>query len=64
MKHWLTSEMPLREVKVLPKGKMEDIDEPNLLVDFANKYIGGGVLGFGCTQEEILFLIHPELILS
>ena len=27
-------------------------------------YIGGGVLGHGCVQEEIRFLISPELILS
>ncbi len=33
-------------------------------VDFANKYLGGGVLGFGCVQEEIRFLICPEMILS
>lgn len=34
------------------------------MVDFANKNIGGGVLGFGSVQEEILFVIHPELIVS
>ena len=33
-------------------------------VDFANKYLGGGVLGGGCVQEEIRFLISPEMILS
>jgi len=33
-------------------------------VDFANAKIGGGVLGHGCVQEEIRFLISPELILS
>ena len=43
---------------------MEDVAEPSLLVDFANKHIGGGVLGFGWVQEKILFLIHPELLLS
>lgn len=31
-------------------------------VDFANKYIGGGVLNTGCVQEEILFATSPELI--
>ena len=35
-----------------------------LQVDFANKYIGGGVLGEGCVQEEIRFVICPELIVS
>jgi len=33
-------------------------------VDFANKYIGGGVLGNGCVQEEIRFLMCPEMIVS
>ena len=33
-------------------------------VDFANKYIGGGVLTGGCVQEEILFCIEPEAIVS
>ena len=30
-------------------------------MDFANKYIGGMVLGNGCNQEEIRFIICPEL---
>ena len=33
-----------------------------LQVDFANKFIGGGVLGHGAVQEEIRFLICPELL--
>ena len=33
-------------------------------VDFANKYLGGGVLTHGCVQEEIRFLICPEMIIS
>ena len=35
-----------------------------MLVDFANKEIGGGVLKAGCVQEEILFLTHPEALIS
>ena len=34
------------------------------MVDFANKSIGGGTLGRGSVQEEMLFLTYPELILS
>ncbi len=26
--------------------------------------VGGGVLGMGCIQEEIRFVINPELIAS
>ena len=33
-------------------------------IDFANKYIGGGVLSGGCVQEEILFAVEPEAIVS
>ena len=33
-------------------------------MDFANKLVGGGVLGFGCVQEEIRFVICPELLIS
>lgn len=33
-------------------------------VDFASSWIGGGVLSSGLVQEEILFLMSPELIVS
>lgn len=33
-------------------------------VDFASRWIGGGVLSSGLVQEEILFLMSPELIVS
>lgn len=35
-----------------------------LQVDFANKFLGGGVLGQGCVQEEIRFVICPELMIT
>lgn len=30
--------------------------------DFADKFVGGGVLKAGCAQEEIMFITAPELI--
>ena len=43
--------------------KIEDF--PKVIeIDFANKHIGGGVLGIGCVQEEIRFVLSPELIVS
>ena len=33
-------------------------------MDFANKFIGGGSFNTGSVQEEILFLIYPELSVS
>lgn len=44
-------------------GTIEDATG-KLQVDFANKYLGGGVLGHGCVQEEIRFVICPELLVS
>eukprot|EP01065_Artemidia_motanka_P034899 TRINITY_DN4288_c0_g2_i1.p1 TRINITY_DN4288_c0_g2~~TRINITY_DN4288_c0_g2_i1.p1 ORF type:complete len:581 (+),score=112.79 TRINITY_DN4288_c0_g2_i1:218-1744(+) len=37
---------------------------PCLEADFANAYIGGGVLSGGCVQEEIRFAVAPENIVS
>ncbi|XP_038061857.1 poly(ADP-ribose) glycohydrolase-like [Patiria miniata] len=45
-------------------GTIEDQGEGMLQLDFANMYIGGGVLGHGLVQEEIRFMICPELIVS
>uniref|UniRef100_A0A7I5EA99 poly(ADP-ribose) glycohydrolase n=1 Tax=Haemonchus contortus TaxID=6289 RepID=A0A7I5EA99_HAECO len=53
--------MPL--VAVASDGSIED--SPGCLqVDFANEYIGGGVLNSGAVQEEIRFLICPEMMVS
>ncbi|KAG0287170.1 hypothetical protein BGZ98_004780, partial [Dissophora globulifera] len=47
------------------KSPLEDEAPPGALqLDFANKIIGGGVLGNGAVQEEIRFAICPELIVS
>lgn len=52
------------KLHVTADGTIEDCGYGMLQVDFANKYVGGGVLGQGCVQEEIRFLICPELIVS
>ncbi|XP_050294562.1 poly(ADP-ribose) glycohydrolase [Anthonomus grandis grandis] len=44
------------------EGTIEENGRGFLQVDFANKNIGGGVLAYGCVQEEIRFAICPELI--
>lgn len=43
---------------------IEDQSVEALEVDFANKYLGGGALSRGCVQEEIRFMINPELIVG
>ena len=53
----------LCDVKIYERGSLFDSDA-GYCVDFANKYIGGGVLRGGCVQEEILFAIDPEAIVS
>ena len=63
--HWKKSAKLLRNLRIDSKGTIEDVQNMGMLeVDFANAYIGGGVLGHGCVQEEIRFLICPELIIS
>jgi poly(ADP-ribose) glycohydrolase len=54
------------KLKVDSTGTIEDLDPTgaNWEVDFANSIVGGGVLGSGCVQEEIRFLLSPELIAS
>lgn len=51
-------------VHISSEGTIEDNGNGLLQVDFANKYIGGGVLNTGCVQEEIRFVIYPELLCS
>ncbi len=57
-------ESVLRLVTVSLNGNIEDTADKCLQVDFANAYIGGGVLSKGCVQEEIKFLMNPECIIS
>ncbi|CAN1827410.1 Poly(ADP-ribose) glycohydrolase 1 [Linum perenne] len=48
--------------QVRQAGLIEDQSDGALEVDFANKRLGGGALRRGCVQEEIRFMINPELI--
>ena len=56
------SNTTLCQFKVDQNSRIEDTDSEYAKVDFANKYLGGGVLNRGCVQEEIMFTICPELI--
>ncbi|KAI9920243.1 hypothetical protein PsorP6_016055 [Peronosclerospora sorghi] len=53
----------LRYARCVSNTLIEDLDK-HLQIDFANKFAGGGVLGSGCVQEEIRFLLSPELLVS
>lgn len=64
---WSKCEISFNEssmVHISTDGTIEDDGEGLLQVDFANKFIGGGVLNYGCVQEEIRFVICPELLCS
>ena len=62
---WRYSGSMFKDIKleIYEDGFIED-QTSCLQVDFANKMIGGGVLGSGCVQEEIRFMISPELLCS
>lgn len=62
--HWESSTQKLSRIQTSSKGLIEVEGTGMLQVDFANKFVGGGVLGHGCVQEEIRFVICPELIVS
>lgn len=61
---WENLDLSLRDIHVSAEGTIEDDGLGLLQVDFANKFLGGGVLTHGCVQEEIRFLICPEMIVS
>ncbi|GAB1869593.1 WD repeat and FYVE domain-containing protein 3 [Camponotus japonicus] len=61
---WNLQNQKLSPLHITSKGTIENEGAGLLQVDFANKYVGGGVLGLGCVQEEIRFVICPELIVT
>uniref|UniRef100_A0A8D0GPC3 poly(ADP-ribose) glycohydrolase n=1 Tax=Sphenodon punctatus TaxID=8508 RepID=A0A8D0GPC3_SPHPU len=61
---WERSHKKLSRLHVTYEGTIESNGHGMLQVDFANRFVGGGVTGAGLVQEEIRFLINPELIVS
>ncbi|XP_061590006.1 poly(ADP-ribose) glycohydrolase isoform X2 [Cololabis saira] len=62
--NWRSCTETLPKLHVTSCGGIEAEGTGLLQVDFASSWIGGGVLGSGLVQEEILFLMNPELIVS
>ena len=60
---WMACEHPLLPMEVVATGGLEEA-RGALQADFANEYIGGGVLCGGNVQEEIRFSICPEALVS
>ncbi|XP_072483465.1 poly(ADP-ribose) glycohydrolase isoform X2 [Notamacropus eugenii] len=61
---WERCEKKLTRLHVTYEGTIEGNGQGMLQVDFANRFVGGGVTSAGLVQEEIRFLINPELIVS
>ena len=61
---WENSGVEFRDLYVTSDGSIEVEGEGFLQVDFANRMVGGGVVGNGCVQEEIRFLLCPEMIVA
>ncbi|XP_047668044.1 poly(ADP-ribose) glycohydrolase [Tachysurus fulvidraco] len=61
---WESLATRLTRLHISFEGTIEDQGYGMLQVDFANRMVGGGVTGLGLVQEEIRFLINPELIVS
>ena len=59
----LDKNVKLCDIQIFEEGSLFD-GKTSYIVDFANMFIGGGVLQGGCVQEEILFAIEPEAIVS
>lgn len=62
--NWKSSQAQLTKLHITCEGTIEDDGHGMLQVDFANQFVGGGVTSSGLVQEEIRFLINPELIVS
>lgn len=60
---WLSDRAPLLPLTVDDRGSMEDT-HAHLETDFANRWLGGGVLRRGSVQEEIRFVVAPELLVA
>jgi poly(ADP-ribose) glycohydrolase len=56
---WRADRSPLLPLEVLEHGAIEDAHDCRQ-IDFANRFLGGGVLSGGNVQEEIRFAVAPE----
>ncbi|KAG0297684.1 hypothetical protein BGZ96_005348 [Linnemannia gamsii] len=61
---WRKDDFTLSNVAVDWLTPLEEAPQGALQLDFANKNIGGGALEKGAVQEEIRFMICPEMIVS
>jgi poly(ADP-ribose) glycohydrolase len=60
---WAADRAPLTGLVVDVHGTMEDTAD-HVETDFANRFLGGGVLRRGAVQEEIRLAVAPELLVG
>lgn len=58
---WASCPQKLQPFVVHPLKASIDDAKDAFRVDFANRYLGGAALSHGCVQEEIMFVLFPEL---
>ncbi|XP_043280108.1 poly(ADP-ribose) glycohydrolase-like [Venturia canescens] len=62
--NWSKQDATLPPVKIMHSGTPA-VEGANMLqVYFANKFMGGDVLGCCCVDEEMKFLLYPELLVT
>lgn len=61
---WNEMKVPLCDVELVTDKNSTDDYRDSLMIDFANQFIGGGSLGSGSVQEEIMFIKHVEPLIS
>jgi poly(ADP-ribose) glycohydrolase len=65
MNEWLNTSKPImNNVGFECNTGIQDTFAGIAIIDFANKFVGGGILGKGMVQEEILFTSYPELLVA
>ncbi|NXV80290.1 PARG glycohydrolase, partial [Atlantisia rogersi] len=64
MKNKIFNPIKFRDGYAASQSQLAEYTDSHVNVDFANRFVGGGVTGAGLVQEEIRFLINPELIVS
>lgn len=63
VEYWQSLSGPLLDVEIINELSIEDHTQVSQ-VDFANKFLGGGVLNHGMVQEEIMLLNAPETLVG
>ncbi|CEM31390.1 unnamed protein product [Vitrella brassicaformis CCMP3155] len=64
LQEWSESTATLVDVRFVEGTQASIFDSEGIRGDFANEDIGGGTLGNGAVQEEILFSIEPECLVA